>query len=70
MHHWVEPVRRGERLAAVVWVQSFVRDAAIRELLHDLDVVLARLLAAAPESDEAALVAKSHANLLRRFAEP
>jgi len=70
MQHWVEPVARGERLAAVTWVQSLVRDAAVRELLHDLDVVLARLLAAAPDSDETALLAKSYANLLRRFADP
>lgn len=70
MQHWVEPVRRGERVAAITWVQSLVRDAALRELLHDLNVVLARLLAAAPDSDETALLAKSYANLLRRFADP
>lgn len=70
MQHWVEPVRRGERVAAILWVQSLVRDAALRELLHDLNVVLARLLVTAPDSDETALLAKTYANLLRRFADP
>lgn len=70
MQHWVEPVTRGERLAAITWVQSFVRDEAMRELLHDLDVVLGRRFSAAPDSDETALLAKSYANLLRRFADP
>jgi PKHD-type hydroxylase len=67
--HWVEPVRRGERLAAVTWVQSLVRDAAKRELLHDLNVVLARMLTSAPDALETALLFKSYANLLRRWAD-
>ena len=70
MQHWVEPVLRGERVAAITWVQSLVRDASLRELLHDLNVVLARLLLAAPDSDETALLAKTYANFLRRFADP
>lgn len=70
MQHRVAPVRGGERLAAVTWVQSLVRDAGIREMLHDLNVVLAHHVATAPGSSETALLAKTYGNLLRRYAEP
>ena len=39
--HRVEPVTRGERLAAFFWVQSMVADGARRALLHDLDRAIA-----------------------------
>jgi PKHD-type hydroxylase len=68
--HRVAEVTRGERLAAVTWAQSMVREPARRELLHDLDAVR-RLLAGkhadAPETD---LAFKAYANLLRMWAEP
>ena len=35
--HRVAEVSRGERLVALTWIQSFVRDAARRELLYELD---------------------------------
>ena len=35
--HQVAAVTRGTRLAAVGWARSFVRDAARREMLFDLD---------------------------------
>lgn len=41
--HRVEPVTKGERIAIVGWITSWVRDPARREILHDLDVA-ARLL--------------------------
>ncbi len=34
--HYVAPVTRGVRLAAVTWVQSFVRADAQREVLFEL----------------------------------
>lgn len=69
--HRVSEVTRGERLAAILWVQSFIRDAAQREILFDLDTVRRKLWdqageTATPESD---LLAKTHANLLRAWAE-
>ena len=69
--HRVEPVTRGERLAAILWVQSFVRDGAQREILFDLDT--ARKLiweqAAGQATPSFDLLAKSYANLLRAWAE-
>jgi PKHD-type hydroxylase len=67
--HQVALVTRGQRLAAVTWVRSLVRDAAAREILFDLETVQHRLgdrLGRTPEID---LLGKSFANLLRRWAE-
>jgi len=41
--HRVAPVTRGERLVAVGWAQSYVRDAARREILFDLETAKRRL---------------------------
>jgi PKHD-type hydroxylase len=68
--HRVEPVSRGVRMVAVTWAQSFVRDGEFRQILHDLSAVLASLGAAQPDSLEATLIAKCHANLLRKVMEP
>lgn len=67
--HRVEPVTRGARLAAVTWVESLVRDAAKREILFDLDNARRAIFAGAGKTREFDLVSKSHANLLRRWAE-
>lgn len=67
--HRVAPVRRGQRLAAVTWVRSFIRDCAAREILFDLDTArhgLSERLGKVPELD---MLAKTHANLLRRWVE-
>lgn len=37
--HWVAPITRGVRYAAVSWVQSYVRAADHREILYELDQV-------------------------------
>ncbi|MGF1568612.1 MAG: Fe2+-dependent dioxygenase [Nodosilinea sp.] len=67
--HRVEPVTRGERLVAVGWVQSLIRDAERREILFDLDTVKRSLFAQDGKTDEFDLVAKTMANLLRKWAE-
>ena len=59
----------GERLVAVGWVQSLVRDAARREILFDLDTVRRSLFAQAGKTNEFDLLSKSIANLLRNWAE-
>ncbi len=67
--HRVEPVTRGERLVALAWIQSHVRDPARRELLYELNLARERLLKEAPEEESTALVDKSFANLMRMWAE-
>ncbi len=68
--HRVRPIARGERLAVVAWIQSFVRGAAEREVLADLARALDLLGREAGKSPAYDLVHKTHANLLRRWSEP
>ncbi|MCC3405253.1 MAG: Fe2+-dependent dioxygenase [Microcoleus sp. PH2017_10_PVI_O_A] len=67
--HRVEPVTEGERLAAVSWVQSLVRDAHKREILFDLDTVRDTLFQKSGKTAEFDLLSKSIANLLRKWAD-
>ncbi len=67
--HRVEPVTEGERLAAVTWVQSLVRDAHNREILFDLDTVRDILFQKSGKTAEFDLLSKSIANLLRKWAD-
>ena len=67
--HRVAPVTRGERIAAVTWVESHVRDPQRREVLYDLDVVRMQLSKTSPDSRETDLAFKTYANLLRMWAE-
>lgn len=68
LHH-VAAVTRGERLAAVGWARSYVRDPARREMLFDLDTARRQLFAREGKSAEYDLVSKSLANLLRMWVE-
>lgn len=68
LHH-VAPVTRGERLVILTWIQSYVRDAARRELLYELNQAREPLLREAPESKITGHVDKTYANLLRLWAE-
>jgi len=68
LHH-VAPITRGERLAAVGWARSFVRDGAHREMLFDLDTARRQMFAREGKSAEYDLVSKSLANLLRMWVE-
>ena len=68
--HRVEPVMRGERWAAVFWVQSMVADGGRRALLHDLDRAIAAARADLGDAHAAAvsLVGVYH-NLVRMWCE-
>ncbi len=67
--HHVNPVTRGERLVALTWVQSMVRDAAQRELLYGLNAAREKLLRSAPEAAETAQVNAAYLNLVRMWSE-
>ena len=67
--HHVAEVTRGERLVALTWIQSFVRDAARRELLFELDLARDHLLGNDPDAETTKYVDRSYANLLRMWSE-
>jgi PKHD-type hydroxylase len=67
--HKVAEVRSGERLVALTWIQSYVRDAARRELLYELNLAREGLLKEAPGSETTGYVDRSYANLLRMWAD-
>ena len=67
--HQVANVTRGGRLAAAGWARSYIRDAARRELLFDLDTARRQMFARDGKSAEFDLVSKSCANLMRMWAE-
>jgi PKHD-type hydroxylase len=67
--HRVNPVTRGERLVALTWIQSYVRDAARRELLYELNLARERLLKDQPGTETTGYVDRSYANLLRMWGE-
>jgi PKHD-type hydroxylase len=67
--HRVNPVTRGERLVAVTWVQSLVRDPARRELLYGLNLARERLLSSVPEAEETAQVNAAYLNLIRMWSD-
>jgi PKHD-type hydroxylase len=67
--HRVTEVTQGTRLAAVTWVQSYVRDAAEREMLFDLDTVRQSLFNSSGKTIEFDLLCKTHSNLLRKWME-
>lgn len=69
--HRVAPVTAGTRLVCVGWIESLVRDASQREVLFDLENLrsdLARTLD--PQAPELLTLAKTIANLLRRWSTP
>jgi PKHD-type hydroxylase len=68
LHHVAE-VTEGERVVAVTWLQSMVRDPARRELLYELNQARETLMQQAPDAEETAQVDRSYVNLFRMWAE-
>ena len=67
--HRVAPVTRGARNAVVGWVRSYVRSAAQRELLFDLETARTALYSRDGKTTEFDLLSKSIANLVRMWVD-
>jgi PKHD-type hydroxylase len=67
--HRVEKITRGTRLVAVTWVQSLVRAAEDREILFDLDMARRAIFDRGGKTREFDLIARSYANLLRKWSD-
>jgi len=67
--HRVEEVTKGERLVVVGWVRSFIRSAANREVIFDLENLIASLRKS--EADRAVIdrALKVKANLMQQWAD-
>ncbi len=65
--HRVNKVTRGERLVAVTWAQSMVKEAEKRAILYELGQARDVLLTKESATDETSHVSNVYANLLRRW---
>ena len=65
--HRVEPVTSGERLVAVGWIESRIRQAEQRELLFELDTARRALFERSGKDEIFDLISRSYSNLLRRW---
>ena len=63
--HSVQEINKGERLACVGWIESYVKSIEEREYLFDIDAGARGILAKHGRSDELDLIFKSYSNLLR-----
>jgi PKHD-type hydroxylase len=67
--HRVAEVTRGERIVAVTWLQSMVRDPSQRELLYRLSQARDILLEKSKGEKETELVSNTYINLVRMWSE-
>lgn len=67
--HQVAKVTRGERLVAVTWLQSTIRDPAKREILYNLSQARESLIQKSPESKELEQLSNGYVNLLRMWSD-
>jgi len=68
LHH-INEITSGERLVAVTWTQSMLRDPAKRELAFQLYQARESLLASQPDSEAATQVDHAYVNLMRMWSE-
>ncbi len=68
-YHEVKPVTKGERLAAVMWIQSLIKEPFRRALLYELSTVADWLHRQHPDSGPDKQLVKVQMNLLRLWAE-
>ncbi|MEM9838558.1 MAG: Fe2+-dependent dioxygenase [Pseudomonadota bacterium] len=67
--HRVSEVTKGERLAAVGWIQSHVRSVEDREVLSDLEEVAKTLYQADPSDPKARKALRVFHHLMRRWSD-
>lgn len=67
--HRVAPVTRGVRLACFFWVQSLVKDAGQRALLHDMDSAIQELTGAGAAGPALVRLTGCYHNLVRQWSE-
>jgi len=67
--HHVNEVTNGERIVAVSWAQSMVRDPARREILFDLYNAREKMLVDMVGKEETDQVDRSYVNLVRMWSE-
>lgn len=68
--HRVEQVTSGNRIVIVGWIRSLVRDAQEREILFDLERIIASQRTKQAADDSALeLLLKTRSNLLRKWAD-
>jgi len=67
--HRVTPVTRGARLAAVFWIQSFVRSDAQRTVLLELDTAIQSLMPQLGDNPALVQLTGVYHNLLRQWAD-
>ena len=67
--HQVTPVTQGVRHVAVTWMESYVRSSEQREILQDLDNARREIIKEQGKNSAFDKISKSHANLLRLWAE-
>ena len=67
--HQVAEVTRGERLVAVTWLQSTIRDPARREILYNLSQTRDTLIQKSAGSEELEQLSNSYVNLLRMWSD-
>jgi len=67
--HWVDTVTRGERLAAVSWVQSYIRQDVHREILFELDDISVQIAERDQDDDSTLVLFNLYHKLMRLWAE-
>jgi len=67
--HRVTEITEGQRLAAVIWAQSMIKESEKREMLYELGQAREGLLEKQPDLDETSHVSNVYANLIRRWSE-
>lgn len=67
--HCVNEIKSGERVAAVTWIQSNVKDAEQRQILFQLNQVHSAMYQQAPNAPATNLLLQTHSNLFRMWAD-